>query len=186
MPFIRNHTLFFSCKASQSQKHLKTMFLQDKLMWLLAFHKKEIKSCTKSHKTNSSRWQCSSWLLKRATAMDYRQVAKVAFYMASWSVTIWSGLFSLYTKQNCTFVSEVEEENRKSRKTWTHYFILQQNNQAPAKTEMPVSLLLKQIPFLFLDLLSHPQYPEPLQTPAAAGSSARDDPGGLRHQFWQY
>lgn len=31
------------------------MFLQDKLMRLLAFHKKEMKSCTKSNKTNSSR-----------------------------------------------------------------------------------------------------------------------------------
>lgn len=67
MPFIRNCTLFFSSKASQGQKHLKTMFLQDKLTWLLALHIKEIKSFTKSYKTNSSRWQWSSWFIEESS-----------------------------------------------------------------------------------------------------------------------
>lgn len=66
MPFIRNCTLSFSCKASQSQKHLNPMFLQDELMWLLAFHKKEMKSCTKSYKTNNSLWQCSGWFIEES------------------------------------------------------------------------------------------------------------------------
>lgn len=166
------------------------MFLQDKLMWLLAFHKKEMKSCTKSYKTNSSRWhKCldiQASLLKRTTAMVSTS-GQGGFLHGQLVYNYLIEFFSLHAKQNSTFVFEVEEENRKSRKTWTHNFILStKNNQAPAPsvTEMPVTQLLKQIPFLLLDIPSHPQYPEPLQTPTAAGSSARDDPGGLKHQFW--
>lgn len=113
MPFIRNCTLFFSCKASQSQKHLNPMFLQDKSMWLLAFHKKEMKSCTKSYKTNNSRWQCSSWFIEESYCNGLLTSGQGGFLHSHWSAITWSGFFSLYTKQNHTFVfEEIEIENQ--------------------------------------------------------------------------